>query len=122
MRRRSKRSSDPGTTDTPSPRADATEALDVDSPAYVIAGQCIRCPRCGDVHTLTKRDRTPRLYVVCGGDVVPAANEHWLDPTAFGEVERVIDLTDDSGEPRTTWELREAPEREPADQPPTRSL
>lgn len=119
MRRRSKGSPDSGTTNTPAAHADETEALDVYSPAYVIAGQSIRCPRCGEIHTLTKRDRTPRLYVVCGRDVVPAAHEHWLDPTAFDEVERVIDLTEDSGEPRTTWER---PEREPADQPPTRSL
>jgi hypothetical protein len=122
MRRRSRPSPGPDTTDTPTADADETEALDVYSPAYVIAGQCIRCPRCGDVHTLTKRDRTPRLYVVCGGDVIPAANEHWLDPTAFDQFERVIDLTDDSGEPRTTWERRGSPARESADQPPTRSL
>jgi hypothetical protein len=122
MWRRSKRSPDPGTTNTPPAHNDEREALDVYSPAYVIAGQCIRCPRCGDVHTLTKRDRTPRLYVVCDEDVVLAANEHWLNPTAFDEFERVIDLTADSGEPTTTWERRGVREREPADQPPTRSL
>jgi hypothetical protein len=80
--------------------------LDVRSAAYVTAGQRIRCPRCGDVHALEKRDRTKQLYVVCGGEVIRAADEHWLDPSAFGEYERIIDLTDESGEPKTVWERR----------------